>query len=98
VVSAFASYYMQQYGVYLDPSMLRNVLRTDWHEAGELLGLSLACTCCCTPCCRCWCCGGCGSSPGPGSGPCWCAWACCWRPLAVLVATICWHVPAASRR
>jgi lipid A ethanolaminephosphotransferase len=32
---------MQQYGVYLDPSMLRNVLRTDWHEAGELLGLSL---------------------------------------------------------
>jgi glucan phosphoethanolaminetransferase (alkaline phosphatase superfamily) len=42
VATAFASYYMQQYGVYLDPSMLRNVLRTDWHEAGELLGLSLA--------------------------------------------------------
>jgi len=41
VATAFASFYMQQYGVYLDPSMLRNVLRTDWHEAGELLGLSL---------------------------------------------------------
>jgi hypothetical protein len=42
VVSAFASFYMQQYGVYLDPTMLRNVLRTDPHEAGELLSLSLA--------------------------------------------------------
>jgi lipid A ethanolaminephosphotransferase len=42
VVSAFASYYIQQYGVYLDPTMLRNVLRTDPHEAGELLSLSLA--------------------------------------------------------
>ena len=39
--TAFASYYMQHYGVYLDPSMLRNVLRTDPHEAVELLGLSL---------------------------------------------------------
>jgi lipid A ethanolaminephosphotransferase len=42
VVSAFASFYIQQYGVYLDPTMLRNVLRTDPHEAGELLSLSLA--------------------------------------------------------
>jgi lipid A ethanolaminephosphotransferase len=42
VGTAFASYYMQQYGVYLDPSMLRNVMRTDWREAGELLGPSLA--------------------------------------------------------
>jgi lipid A ethanolaminephosphotransferase len=41
VVAAFASYYMQHYGVYMDPTMLRNVLRTDLHEAGELLGLSL---------------------------------------------------------
>ena len=41
VTTAFATYYMQQYGVYLDPSMLRNVLRTDWHEASELLGPSL---------------------------------------------------------
>ena len=41
VVTAFASFYIQHYGVYLDPSMLRNVLRTDLHEAGELLNLSL---------------------------------------------------------
>jgi lipid A ethanolaminephosphotransferase len=41
VVAAFASYYMQHYGVYMDPTMLRNVLRTDLHEAGELLGFSL---------------------------------------------------------
>lgn len=42
VVSALCTYYMQQYGIYLDPTMLRNVLRTDWHEAGELLAPSLA--------------------------------------------------------
>jgi lipid A ethanolaminephosphotransferase len=41
VVTAFASFYMQHYGVYLDPTMLRNVLRTDVREAGELLNLSL---------------------------------------------------------
>jgi len=41
VATAFASFYMQHYGVYLDPSMLRNVLRTDVREAGELLGWSL---------------------------------------------------------
>ena len=39
--TAFATYYMQQYGVYLDPSMLRNVLRTDVREARELFGPSL---------------------------------------------------------
>ena len=42
VVSALSTYYMQQYGIYLDPTMLRNVLRTDWREAGELLSPSLA--------------------------------------------------------
>jgi lipid A ethanolaminephosphotransferase len=41
VVTAFATFYIRQYNVYLDPSMLRNVLRTDVHEAGELLGWSL---------------------------------------------------------
>ena len=41
LASALASHYIQQYHVYLDPSMLRNVLRTDWHEAGELLGFGL---------------------------------------------------------
>jgi lipid A ethanolaminephosphotransferase len=35
--TALAAFYMQRYSVVLDPSMLRNVLRTDLHEAGELL-------------------------------------------------------------
>lgn len=38
VATAFATYYMQRFGVFLDPSMLRNVLRTDPAEAGELFG------------------------------------------------------------
>ncbi len=38
LASAGASYYMNAYGVVLDPSMLRNVLRTDVAEARELLG------------------------------------------------------------
>lgn len=38
VATAFASYYMQRFGVFLDPSMLRNVLKTDPSEAGELFG------------------------------------------------------------
>ena len=38
LATASASYYMGAYGVYLDPSMLRNVLRTDVKEARELLG------------------------------------------------------------
>ena len=41
VATAFATYFMQTYGVYLDPAMLRNVLRTDPAEAGELLGWTL---------------------------------------------------------
>lgn len=41
VVTAFATYYMQAYGVYLDPSMLRSTLRTDVAEARELLGWTL---------------------------------------------------------
>ena len=36
VATAFASYYMTTYTVFLDPSMLRNILRTDIKEAGEL--------------------------------------------------------------
>lgn len=36
MATAMAAYYMRQYHVYLDPSMLRNVLRTDTREAGEL--------------------------------------------------------------
>jgi lipid A ethanolaminephosphotransferase len=38
IATASASYFMQSYGVYLDPSMLRNVLRTDLVETHELLG------------------------------------------------------------
>ncbi len=41
VTAAFASHFMQRYGVYLDPSMLRNVLRTDMTEARELFAWSL---------------------------------------------------------
>ena len=41
VVTAFAVYFMQAYGVYLDPTMMRNVLRTDVAEARELLSWSL---------------------------------------------------------
>ncbi|MDT0138243.1 phosphoethanolamine--lipid A transferase [Acidovorax sp. PRC11] len=41
LVAAFATFYMQRYGVYYDPSMLRNVLRTDTAEASELISWSL---------------------------------------------------------
>ena len=37
-ITAFATYYMQHFGVYLDPTMLRNVIGTDPAEAGELFG------------------------------------------------------------
>ena len=40
-VAAVSSYYIDTFGIYLDPSMLRNVLRTDPSEAGELLNPSL---------------------------------------------------------
>ena len=41
VATAFASYFMQSFSVYLDPSMLRNVLRTDVAEARELFAWRL---------------------------------------------------------
>jgi len=37
LVAAVSSYYAGHFGVYFDPSMLRNVLRTDLAEARELL-------------------------------------------------------------
>src|SRR5690606_4194429 len=37
LIAAVASYYAGHFGVYFDPSMLRNVLRTDVAEARELL-------------------------------------------------------------
>ncbi len=42
VATAFATYFTGTYGVYLDPSMLRNVLHTDVPEARELIGVQLA--------------------------------------------------------
>jgi len=41
VGTALATYFMQRYGVYLDPSMLRSVLRTDVAEARELWSWTL---------------------------------------------------------
>ncbi|MCK6424111.1 MAG: phosphoethanolamine--lipid A transferase [Burkholderiaceae bacterium] len=41
LVSAFATFFMKRYGVFLDPTMMRNVLRSDLHEAGELLTWTL---------------------------------------------------------
>ncbi len=41
VATALATYFMQHYGIYMDPSMLRNVLRTDPGEARELISWAL---------------------------------------------------------
>ncbi len=41
IAAAFASHFMQRYGIYLDPGMLRNVLHTQTGEARELLGPAL---------------------------------------------------------
>jgi lipid A ethanolaminephosphotransferase len=37
LASAFASYFMQRFNVFLDPDMMRNVMNTDAKETGELL-------------------------------------------------------------
>ncbi len=42
VATVIASHFMSAYGVLLDPTMLRNVLRTDFLEARELLSPALA--------------------------------------------------------
>lgn len=41
IATAFATYYMQRFGVFMDPSMLRNVLRTDAAEARELFSFGM---------------------------------------------------------
>ena len=41
LVTAFASYFIDRFGIYLDSSMLRNVLRTDVHEASELFAWAM---------------------------------------------------------
>ncbi|MDO8960097.1 MAG: phosphoethanolamine--lipid A transferase [Rhodocyclaceae bacterium] len=42
IATAFAVYFMEKYGIYLDPSMLRNALRTDYPEARELFAWDMA--------------------------------------------------------
>jgi lipid A ethanolaminephosphotransferase len=42
LVSAGASYYMEHYAIYLDRTMMRNVMATNYKEASELLGWGLA--------------------------------------------------------
>ncbi len=42
VASAAAAWYMRTYAVMLDPTMVQNILRTDSHEAGELLNWDMA--------------------------------------------------------
>lgn len=42
IAAALAAHFMRTYAVYLDPDMLRNVLRTDLREAGELMSWRLA--------------------------------------------------------
>lgn len=41
VATAAAAHFMRTYAVLLDPTMLRNVVHTDLHEAGELLSWTL---------------------------------------------------------
>ncbi|MBL0147348.1 MAG: phosphoethanolamine transferase [Ideonella sp.] len=41
VVAAFSDYYMDRFTVYLDPSMMRNVLRTNVAEARELFAWAM---------------------------------------------------------
>jgi lipid A ethanolaminephosphotransferase len=41
VASAAAAYYIDRYAIYLDPTMVRNVLATNYQEASELLGWRL---------------------------------------------------------
>jgi hypothetical protein len=80
-VTAFASYYMQQYGIYLDPTMLRNVLRTDWPRPANCWAWALALHLllyAVLPLLLLW---RVQLRPRPGSGRCCGAWAaCCWRP------------------
>jgi lipid A ethanolaminephosphotransferase len=44
VAAALASHFIRDFGVFLDPSMLRNAVRTDLREASELIGWRLGLT------------------------------------------------------
>lgn len=39
--SAGGAHFMLSYGIVIDPTMIVNILQTDWHEAGDLLSLRL---------------------------------------------------------
>lgn len=41
VLAAMAGHYMSAYGIYIDADMVRNVVKTDWREAHDLLGWDL---------------------------------------------------------
>ena len=41
VASAAAAYFMRTYAVMIDPTMIQNILKTDRHEAGELMSWSM---------------------------------------------------------
>ncbi|HYJ41877.1 MAG TPA: phosphoethanolamine transferase domain-containing protein, partial [Steroidobacteraceae bacterium] len=41
IASAAAAYFMRTYAVIMDPTMIRNILKTDAHEASELLSWSM---------------------------------------------------------
>jgi lipid A ethanolaminephosphotransferase len=41
IASSAAAYYMRTYAVMLDPTMIQNILKTDTHEARELLSWSM---------------------------------------------------------
>jgi lipid A ethanolaminephosphotransferase len=41
IASACTAYFIRSYAVIMDPAMMRNVLNTDFHEAGDLISASL---------------------------------------------------------
>lgn len=41
IVTVAATYFMDKYGIYLDPDMVRNALSTDWRETRELLSMDM---------------------------------------------------------
>lgn len=42
IATAFAVYFMDKYGIYLDPGMMRNTLHSDFQEARELFAWDMA--------------------------------------------------------
>ena len=96
LVMAAAAWFMGQYGVFLDPSMLRNVLHTEAAKPPSCCRPRWLRTCCCMPCCRCCCWRGCVFSTGPGRARSRCAPRCCW-PLRRCWWARCWRCSSLSR-